>query len=72
MSPASGTYVLDVHGFSGLRRQHCGGGGCIVSPTFTVAGLEWAIRYHPEGDADEVTDDVAVFVVLRNYSGIRV
>uniref|UniRef100_A0A0E0LQW1 BTB domain-containing protein n=1 Tax=Oryza punctata TaxID=4537 RepID=A0A0E0LQW1_ORYPU len=58
-----GTYVLDVHGFSGLRRQHCGG-GCVVSPTFTVAGFDWAIRYHPEGDTDEVTGDVAVFVVL--------
>ncbi|KAF0900526.1 hypothetical protein E2562_032122 [Oryza meyeriana var. granulata] len=61
---ASGTYVLDVHGFSSLRKQHCGADGFVVSPTFTVAGLDWAVRYHPEGDAHEENGYVAVFVVL--------
>ena len=50
---ASGTYVFDVHGFSGLQKQYCGSDRFILSPYFTVAGLAWAIRqYHPDGDLD--------------------
>uniref|UniRef100_A0A0D9X410 MATH domain-containing protein n=1 Tax=Leersia perrieri TaxID=77586 RepID=A0A0D9X410_9ORYZ len=61
----SGTYVMEINGFSGLRKQHCGGDSYVISPeTFTVAGLDWAVQYHPDGDADEETGHVAVFVVL--------
>ncbi|KAF7101963.1 hypothetical protein CFC21_103164 [Triticum aestivum] len=67
---ARGTHVLDIHGFSGLRKKQCDVDGFLYSPTFTVSGLDWAVRYYPDGDNhhaggnSESSDHVAAFVEL--------
>ncbi|KAI4972592.1 hypothetical protein ZWY2020_003517 [Hordeum vulgare] len=70
MKTARGTHVLDIHGFSSVRKKQCDADGFLYSPTFTVGGLDWAVRYYPDGDThhaggnSERSDYVAAFVEL--------
>ncbi|KAM0931741.1 hypothetical protein ACQ4PT_000150 [Festuca glaucescens] len=50
---ACGTHVFDVGGFNSLTKRLCGVDGFVYSPTFTVDGLDWAIRYYPDGDHED-------------------
>ncbi|KAI4997499.1 hypothetical protein ZWY2020_052841 [Hordeum vulgare] len=45
-----GMHVLDIHDFSSVRKKQCDAYGFLYSPTFTVGGLDWAVRSYPDDD----------------------
>ncbi|KAK3120934.1 hypothetical protein QOZ80_8BG0643670 [Eleusine coracana subsp. coracana] len=48
------THAVHIRNFSTLRKEHCGGDGSVASPPFTVGGLDWTLRYYPDGDDGHV------------------
>ncbi|XP_047079229.1 BTB/POZ and MATH domain-containing protein 2-like [Lolium rigidum] len=61
---ARGTHVFDIGGFNSLTKGFCGVDGFVYSPTFTVDGLDWAIRYYPDGDHKVDQGYASIFVEL--------
>lgn len=61
-----GEHRFDIDGYSGKLRA----GRVLTSDTFTVGGLDWAIRYHPAGAevGDEEYASVFVRLVTPNAS----
>ena len=47
-SKNTGTYTFEIDGYS-LKIKSIGVGGFVRSGTFTVGGLDWAIRFCPNG-----------------------
>ena len=48
----TGTYTFEVDGYN-LKIRSIGVGGFVRSDTFTVGGLDWAIRFYPNGTHED-------------------
>ncbi|CAL4943983.1 unnamed protein product [Urochloa decumbens] len=67
---ARGRHVFRVTGYSLLKGL--GAGNFIRSATFAVGGHDWCVRFYPDGDGLDVTDELISVYVERLSKGTQV
>ncbi|KAM3278802.1 hypothetical protein ACQJBY_046219 [Aegilops geniculata] len=59
------SYVLKVDGYSRAKALF-ENGQCVNSDPFSVGGHDWAVLYYPNGNSDDCTDFISLFLCLES------
>ncbi|KAF7063701.1 hypothetical protein CFC21_070200 [Triticum aestivum] len=59
------SYVLKVDGYSRAKAL-LKSGQCVNSDLFSVGGHDWAVGYYPNGDDDDCTDFISLFLSFES------